>query len=165
AYPYFTGSTGVIGYDVYTASLNPPSLPAAFGATYSDIMSYCTPVWISDYNYEALLNWRAAATAVSASVASASPASCECLVVWGSVQGDSVTLNPAFVTRAHVALPERAGAYHLEGLDARGAPLFSYDFEPAEVDHAPGVRQFTFAVPVAEAPLAALRRLRVNHRG
>jgi len=79
------------------------------------------------------------------------------------VENDSVRLNPAFVTRARVALPDRAGSYRLEGRDERGTVLFGYDFEPAEIDHAPDVRHFTFAIPLAEGARLALSRIRVVH--
>lgn len=47
-YPYSTKTTGVWGYDSRTQTLLDP-------AKYVDMMSYCTPVWISDYNYNALV--------------------------------------------------------------------------------------------------------------
>src|SRR6185295_16624047 len=100
--------------------------PAQFAPTAaSDIMSYCLPVWVSDYNYSALLKAR---TGVAALTATAPPAECECVVVWGSVESDSVHLNPAFVTRARVALPDRPGSYRVQGRDEAGTVLFRYDF-------------------------------------
>jgi hypothetical protein len=46
-YPYPTGSTETWGFDARTGKVIDPTL--------SDLMSYCSPQWISDYNYQALL--------------------------------------------------------------------------------------------------------------
>ena len=65
-------------------------------------MSYCTPAWISDYNYQGLMDWRS----VPSVAGGASPAAtCECLIVWGTVRGDSITLHPALVARIRDAMP------------------------------------------------------------
>lgn len=47
-YPYAGGKTGVWGYD--------ERLEKLFAPTTADIMGYCTPVWISDYTYNALFD-------------------------------------------------------------------------------------------------------------
>ena len=48
SYPYSKAIVGVWGYDSRTQTLIDPN-------KYVDIMSYCSPVWISDYNYKALV--------------------------------------------------------------------------------------------------------------
>ncbi len=45
-YPYGDGSIGVWGYDLVKSLLISPDT--------SDFMSYCTPTWISDFNFNAL---------------------------------------------------------------------------------------------------------------
>jgi hypothetical protein len=62
-YPYSTKTTGVWGYDSRSQALLDP-------AKYVDLMSYCTPVWISDYNYSALVT-RVAAVDGTANVLTA----------------------------------------------------------------------------------------------
>lgn len=52
-YPYANGEIGVYG-------LGPDGL--RFNDSYYDVMSYCTPVWISDYTYDAVINKVAAAS-------------------------------------------------------------------------------------------------------
>jgi hypothetical protein len=47
AYPYGGASIGVWGYDITTKALLSPS-------SYTDLMGYCDPVWISDYGYNQL---------------------------------------------------------------------------------------------------------------
>lgn len=50
-YPYAGGGIGVYGYDLWGSALKSPS-------TYKDVMSYCNPVWISDYMYKQILGYR-----------------------------------------------------------------------------------------------------------
>lgn len=47
AYPYSGGRLGVWGYDLLTSTLIDPN-------ENRDMMGYCDPAWISDYNYEAI---------------------------------------------------------------------------------------------------------------
>jgi hypothetical protein len=47
AFPHAGGVTGTWGLDSRTSALIPP--------TRKDVMSYCNPQWLSDYNYQALL--------------------------------------------------------------------------------------------------------------
>ena len=46
-YPYAGGTIGSWGYDLVAHALKDP-------ARFKDILSYCNPNWISDYNYEGL---------------------------------------------------------------------------------------------------------------
>jgi hypothetical protein len=48
AYPYAEAALGSWGYDIKTKELFDPG-------THVDFMSYCSPEWISDYNYQLLL--------------------------------------------------------------------------------------------------------------
>jgi len=158
-YPYAGATIGVDGFDMYTWSLSGSgSLIQVPASLAFDFLSYCTPAWVSDYTYAALLNARLAAGPVAAAQGDV----CECLLVWGSIAGDSVELNPAFVTRTRVQLPTGSGAWRLEGAREDGSTAFAYAFEPFEIDHAPDVRHFAFALPVAAGDLASLSQLRVR---
>jgi len=48
-YPYANGGTGVWGWDIVNGELKDPS-------EYADVMGYCSPNWISDYQFDQL--WR-----------------------------------------------------------------------------------------------------------
>jgi len=50
-YPYGKGSIGVWGYDIAEGRLLDPDL-------YTDVMSYCHPRWISDYQFSRALSHR-----------------------------------------------------------------------------------------------------------
>ena len=49
-YPYANARLGTWGYDLVEKSLKNPD-------SYADMMSYCEPQWISDYNYDEIYDW------------------------------------------------------------------------------------------------------------
>jgi len=156
-YPHASGRTGVWTHDLFRFSAGQTTTVIALGPTEgSDLMSYCTPVWTSDYTYLGLLNAR------STPIAATPAAPCECLLIGGTIGPDGVQLAPVFETAAHIALPDPRGAHRLEGLDARGQVVFAYNFAPTPVDHAPGVSQFLVALPRELAGGDALASIRVR---
>lgn len=151
-YPYPNGSIGVYGFDPATGELKRP-------ATHVDLMSYCSPEWISDYTFRAVLAYREAEPDGQAAFAVAPEPT---LVVWGRMDGRSLTLEPAFEVETRPALPAEAGPYTLQGLDAAGAVVFELSFAGEALgDGAPDARQFAFAVPVSLAQPQRLERLRL----
>jgi hypothetical protein len=158
-YPHTGGTLGVWTHDVYSfaAGLTPEvrSLGPQVGF---DLMSYCNPVWTSDYSYEGLLDVRS--TLAVTAPAAAEP--CDCLLVWGTSTPSGIALGPVFATQAHVALPGATGTHLLEAVDHAGRVLFGGRFTPAEVDHAPGIRQFLFAIPRSMTGGAELGSVRVT---
>jgi hypothetical protein len=160
-YPYAGGIANISGADLYTWSIN-GTFPAEKPPTIFDLMSYCGPRWISDYTYEAFIKWRTIED--SASLAAREEPECECLIVWGTVNGDSIHLDPSFVARTRPALPRRSGAYSLSGTDARGTTLFSLSFDPARLDHDDS-RPFLFAIPLSATGRSELTRIAVAGEG
>jgi hypothetical protein len=55
SFPYAGGIIGAFGWNVRTNAL--------LQQTTSDLMGYCSPTWISDYNYKAVLTYRASTNA------------------------------------------------------------------------------------------------------
>jgi hypothetical protein len=159
-YPHVGAAIGVTGTDMYSWSLNGGTPPELGPSSSFDVMSYCVPAWISDYTYEALVAARQAAGPTAARVAEAGE--CDCLLVWGSIDDAGITLKPAFVVKTRVQLPAVTGSYAVEGVREDGSIAFSHAFEPFEIDHAPSVRHFTFAIPLSEADRGALASLRVR---
>jgi len=151
-YPYPNGSIGVHGFDPATGQLKRPS-------TYVDLMSYCTPEWISDYTFRAVLAFREAEAAAQAAYAVAREPS---LVVWGRMNGSSLTLEPAFEIETRPALPTESGPYRLQGLGASGDVVFELSFAGEALGHGPAdERHFAFAVPASMARADRLERLRL----
>lgn len=155
AYPYATASIGTWGLDL-------PSLALKTASGDKDLMSYCSPQWVSDYSYTGVLNFRGSAPSVEVA-GRAGPG----LLLWGRIQNGNVILEPAFIVNAPSRLPARTGPEQLEGLDESGARLFSLSFDGQEVADLPSgeERQFAFVVPLASADQARLASLRLTGRG
>lgn len=148
SYPYANASIGVWGMDVAATALKSPD-------QHRDLMSYCGPEWISDYTYEAILDWHAPTAAFAHQ-----PRSQPGLLVWGRIAGDSIVLEPAFAVEAPPAAPGGSGPYRLEAVDALGRTVISAAFEGVEVADLPSgpERHFSFVIPwTATTQLSAIR--------
>ena len=154
SYPYADGKIGVWGLDVNTESPKSPS-------TYYDFMSYCGPDWISDYSYEAILDYRQTYGGY------ASPGQPEpSLLVWGRMEGDRIVLEPAFEVTTTPVLPAGSGEYRLEAVDQSGGAFLSMAFQPIPVpDAGEGAGHFAFAIPLRSIDRNRIAGLRVSGGG
>lgn len=152
SYPYPNGTIGVYGFDLVAR--------VVMDARMGDVMSYCSPSWVSDYTYLGIMGFRGTtAASVSSSVQST-------LMVWGRSENGQLTLEPAFMTETRPSLPLRAGSHRIDGLDASGAVVFSFSFEPDKIEDAKGsASQFSFAVPVSASEAARIATLRLTANG
>ncbi len=155
SYPYANGRIGTFGFDLDRNELRTPG-------DYADIMSYCNMQWISDYNYQAIMQFRGFSSTEPIISTTALPQ--DVMVVWGSIRDGRVVLEPTFVTRGYPSMPARGGGYRAEGLDGAGGRIFSFSFEPTEIADLPGPReqQFVFAVPLAAGARERLDAVRVT---
>jgi hypothetical protein len=145
-YPYAAARTGAFGYDAAEGAVKAPT-------QMHDIMSYCNPKWVSDYNYEKVLDLRAEAAAREGASAE------DGVLLWGRIGAGSAVLEPAFRLSLRPHLPEGRGPYRVEGFDARGARLFSLSFAAHPVDHAERAGSCAFALPARLAQADRLARL------
>ena len=153
SYPYAGGSIGVYGYN--GSSLLSPS-------TYKDLMGYCSPDWISDYTYEAILSYFGAPSPP----AYVPPTPEDGLLIWGRIDESGAVLEPAFHVQAPALLPERPGRYRVRGLDAAGAEIFSLSFDGAELPAEAGDgRHFAFVLPLSRLGGRELGALRLDGAG
>jgi hypothetical protein len=169
-YPYVNASIGAWGLDLPALALKPPG-------TYKDVMSYCNPEWISDYNYLGILSFRGTASAQVAGVTtgrdvapggSGSEAPTRAgLLVWGRILNGNVILEPSFSVQAPVRLPTRTGPHRVQGFDAQGGRVFSISFAGEEVADLPGrdERHFAFVLPMPAAEQARLASVRLVGNG
>lgn len=154
-YPYTDARIGVYGFDT--------SRGVVRGPQFYDLMSYCDPVWISDYTFEGILNYR---LVTGAQVAPGRPMPEPALLVWGRVGEGTLALEPAFALDAVPQLPEGGGPYALRGYDADGALLFDLPFAGTPVSHGrPDDRTFAFALPASMARPDRLARLELSGPG
>jgi hypothetical protein len=165
AFPYVGGLSGVFGTHRSLGRITLPSDP--------DLMGYCRPRWVSDYTYEAVMDFRLEEEAPRRRARMEQPAG-PGLMVWGAIVDGEVSLEPAIALDA--ARPEAepvgavarsgAGSVFVEGFDAAGARLFRQRAAAVEFDHGPeGSASFAAVVPLAEAEQARLHTIRVTGPG
>lgn len=149
-YPYDDGSIGVSGYDMINESLVSPQT--------WDLMSYCEPMWISDYSFtRALLHRMRLGEVIPPAYAAAKG-----LLLWGGLDEDGeVTLEPAFVVDASTKLPEADGPYTIIGTSDNGSVLFSLSFAISEYADTEG-GSFAFILPVRETWPGSLYRITLS---
>lgn len=155
AFPYVNGSIGNWGLDLPALALKSP-------ATYKDLMSYCNPDWISDYNFMRVLTFRSG----NSFLRSDSTAK-DGLMVWGRVRNGTVVLEPAFRVHAPVHLPERPGENAVAGYDAAGNKVFGLSFDGLRVADLPGGEEqhFAFVVPLSAGEMTRLSSLQLTGKG
>lgn len=138
-YPYPGGSIGQFGLDIPAYTLYPPT-------QYADIMSYCPNLWISDYTYWNIFQYRR----VRSSLGGYSLLSGEAFYIRGNVSPEgTIELLPVY--RQHVEkvnLP--MGPYRIELLGRSRQILATYTFPMLEIADAPGYRHFGFFVPAIQ---------------
>ena len=140
SYPHVNGTIGAWGYDFEDGgSVVRSSMP--------DLMSYCQPVWISDYHFTNALRYRLYLANQREVIVAAKPS----LLVWGK-QGPSgeLKLNPSFYVEAPPLLPQSTGEFEISGRDSKGSELFSYRFDMHQVADAEEYSIFVHVIPIEE---------------
>lgn len=155
AYPYAGGQIGVWGLDLGSLALKAP--------TATDLMSYCGPNWVSDYNWSGMMAYRQGGPNNVPNDGGAGSG----LLVWGRVTPAGIILEPAFQVSAAGTPPPRTGSNRLELLDADGSLLQRIPFETAEIPDLPGgpERHFGFVIPLSAGLQARLAGIRVLAEG
>jgi hypothetical protein len=154
SYPYADGKIGVWGMDIIAKTLESP-------ANRYDFMTYCNPDWISDYNYQKILDYRQMHGGYGA------PRQPEpSLLVWGRVERDRIVLEPTFEITTTPILPTRPGDFLLEAKDGSGESLITLQFQPTSIpDAEEGAGHFAFAIPLRSFGTADLEELRISGGG
>lgn len=156
-FPHAGGRIGVWGLDVNTLALKSP-------ATFVDLMSYCSPAWVSDYNWAAMVAYREAGpnNAPPAAYGGAGAG----LLVWGRITDAGVVLEPSFRVSASGRAPT-PGRNRLELLGADGSLLRAVSFGADSVADLPGGAEahFAFVIPLDAALDRGLAGVRVRAVG
>jgi len=151
AFPYLDGSNRAIignaahpnyGFDLTSKVIYPY-------ANYFDFMTYCDPVWVSDFTYEALWQFDNVVLA-----ARPTPTGNRSFLIRGSIEPGTthIEFKPTYTLDTSARLPER-GDYMLELLDARSTVIAAYPFEaahatPDRLDAAPALEVSGFHLTV-----------------
>ncbi|MDJ0961426.1 MAG: M66 family metalloprotease [Acidimicrobiia bacterium] len=174
-YPYTGGKIGTWGYDKQSGQLVSPS-------NHYDVMTYCGPSWISDYNFLKVADYR---SAYGYAPAYGTPGVGETVLAFGGIidgapaaAGPGLTASmyadePArsaeirFVGDSDVTVRTAGGAYRLVGRDDAGRILFSQGFEAYAYADGPGGNERIFMVHVAidELDAAKIASVEVSHLG
>ncbi|HWQ12523.1 MAG TPA: hypothetical protein VNL77_06980, partial [Roseiflexaceae bacterium] len=181
-YPHAGGTIGpeTYGLDIPYGRVWLPTAPD----NARDVMSYCTPQWISDFTYRALYDeqriFGAAPAAPLAAEAAGAQASLGdgALLVRAVLGPEGTTLLPVYAVSGAPAPPAMGGEYAVELLGESGALLarhpvdavaaeapHAFDVPPAHGEdsghtHAPA-RRIHALLPLPAAPVAAVRLVRV----
>ena len=158
-YPYDDGGIGAWGYNFADGSLVDPGRPGSAGRIY-DVMSYCDPTWISDYQFARAMRYR------SQSEGEAQPPGERetTLMLWGYTSDDGVRLRPAFLIESPPTRPSTEGPYRLEGFGPAGELRFGFDFRPDPLAHGEGA-YFLFTLPYDPDRDGALERISLSGPG
>jgi hypothetical protein len=158
-YPYPGGIIGVYGYDLWSSAQKDKTAN-------KDVMSYCSPQWISDYTYKKILTFREGSPIGLREDARDKASQEPCLLVWGLRRNGELLLEPSFLitTRPSIPIP---GPYRVEGLDVSGQRLWFQDFDLMRSTHPsdPTSAGFCFAVPMPVALLDRIQALRILRGG
>jgi hypothetical protein len=157
AFPFVGGFTGSVGWNAGTNTLMP--------ATTADIMGYCNPAWVSEYNYSRALTFRQSAPFVtpavlaSAHTASASAAASPVngLLVWGRIVHGRAILEPSVTVHAPATLVSGLPTHEIIVRDSTGRVRQRWPIVADAVDHyAATESQFAAVVPLDEDLATAL---------
>jgi len=154
-FPYAGAGVGTPGYDALEGRFLEP-------ADHFDVMSYCHPVWISDYKFARMLDWRdQVPTTPTDLVAAMSPPEGGLLLWGGWSRGGGPELNPVFHVQAPPTPEPAWGDGEIVGLDPDGRILFTRTVRAEELGHGgDGThRYFTLVVPLAESDRQSLHRI------
>lgn len=144
-FPYYNGSIGVTGFDVFkNRYFNPND-----NNYWSDLMGYCGYDWISDYHYNKALQWRnrydwlngQSVQYGSESKAHIAPPiereqnAQESLLVWGRIEDGRVILEPAFRVKGASTVEKSDSEYRMQMIDTSGRVVNEQAFEVYPSDH------------------------------
>lgn len=127
-YPYNDAAIGKWGMDLITGKLYPPD-------STKDIMSYCTPKWISDYTYKALYTsqlQKGAAPDMVLSVGQPSPEQPE-LLFRAQISADGVSFMPVYMFSGASNPVPATGEYIAQLIGAQGELLSEIPVEAYEI--------------------------------
>lgn len=154
-YPYASGAIGQYGLDVTTGQVYSPAT--------KDVMSYCTPKWISDYTYKILYASQVKYGALSVSgmtvqgeIAGTARRS---LLLRANLTAQGAELLPVYVLSGSQAANPESGDYQVQVLGANGetlaqVPVKAYSAgEPGEAQ----LSSIQALIPLSDTPAARVR--------
>ncbi len=153
AYPYAGAQLGVYGYNTATGLVQDAKSTL-------DIMSYCHPLWISDYTFKGMLTWRLASGL--GDVVTAGAAVQDGLLAWGRTEGGAWILEPAFRVRG--VFNPGSGPHAVQAVDAEGREVAAVEVDTAAVGcgNDPAERAFAVFIPLGTGDFDRIHAIRLK---
>lgn len=153
SYPYLDAGIGTFGWDVFTVRTNPAQRALAVTPDTKDLMSYCRPIWISDYNYLKMINGRQLLDGTVAGKVG------RVLLVRGEYDARGVRLDPLFEVEAGATVPSAHGV-DIELIDGGGTIVGRSRVPELVPDHG-STRSFVATLPLPVVANAVMQ-LRIS---
>ena len=146
-YPYSDGSIGTYGFDITSNLLKRPT-------NEWELMSYCSPQWISDYTYEAIMDDQISDGREGAVQMD------EVLLIRAALRDDGVVIRPIYKLNAALSQTRSVGAYQVALLNARGETIAVHTVDLLEaIEENIHIRSIVSGVPLPAEPVAAIEIL------
>lgn len=159
SFPDALGHVGSGGHDTYSFARQFTTSANAIPSNRGDTMGYCSPVWISTYSYDAMLQFRGSAMVAAAE----QPQPQRALVVYGLADdAGSATLSRAIRMEAVADIAPDAGDWEAFVYDDAGALLARRRFELGKLDHLADLRPISVAIPLGGLDAARVKRIEVR---
>lgn len=155
SYPYVDAQLGAQGWDVYSTLSGLTTRARPIGSDSRDVMSYCRPIWVSDYTYQRMIAGRQTLAATLGRVAGST------VLVRGEAGDAGIVIDPLFVVDAQPT-PSAARGVDLELVDDAGRVIATHRAEALVPDHG---GPSSFVALVAVPPGATVQRVRASRGG
>jgi hypothetical protein len=151
SFPNPQGTINAIGHDVGSWAAGLTALASVQNVGVGDVMGYCFPVWISEYTWRGVFQWRTNAAPVVSNIRK-QPG----VLIAGSIdETGQVTLRPALSADVVIPAPATSGDVSIAVTSGSGAVLAETRVQSTAVDHAAGERHFIAILPADRAVGAA----------
>lgn len=157
SYPYSGAIIGISGYDILTGLLKSPSL--------RDLMSYCGPSWVSDYNYKKVYSYRQlrfSRSLYQPQAYQAPPEPEPVLMVSGIINHGKAEIKRVFQLQAYSHTSTKHDSYQLQIYGESDELLHTQSFQTKAIDHSPN-HHFNIMVPATVLNGQIIKRLAIYH--
>ena len=159
AYPYASGSIGEYGLDLVSGQLYTPE-------TGRDMMSYCSPKWVSDYTYRALLDAQLKTVSTASLSAAADVLPEPVFMVRAQINELGATLLPVYAADGIADAPVSDSPYRIQLLGVNGQVLTDQPVQAIEIATESETEEHVFEIQAnlvqPAEPVQSVRLLKGN---
>ncbi len=158
--PSFPNAGGTVGggaHDTWSFESGAETRALPIESSRGDIMGYCSPTWISAYNYAAITAFRGSVDAAL----ELAPTRARVVVVQANVTDSEIALERPRVIVGIPSEAEPSGSWTIEGYDNKGTLLFQHRAREGRWDHTDAIRPLSAAIPINAETAATLTTITV----